>query len=201
MPSAYFMPWGLSVLFMAVMAGGMAVENPAGTPQPGMRAGGGPAGPPPFLQFDTADANHDGKVVLDEFSAGFLKFQKDIFSGLDANGDGFLTKEEMEKDMPPPSPKTEGTPEGTPPSALLPNPPMASSGLPGGPSGKPPVDTLDANKDGKLSIEEFTGAMRPRIEEMFKRFDTDGNGSLNSEEMSLRHGPKRGPRPGPAPEK
>ncbi len=197
----YFVPWGLSVLVMAVMPGGMAEENSTANSKPGMPPGAQSAGPPPFLQFDKADANHDGKVMLDEFSAGFLKFQKDIFSGLDANGDGFLTKEEMEKDMPPPPPKTEGKPEGTPPSALLPNPPMAGGGLTGGPAGKPPVDTLDANKDGKLSIEEFTGAMKPRIEEMFKRFDADGNGSLNSGEMSLKHGPKRGPRPSPEPEK
>ena len=47
--------------------------------------------------MDQADTNHDGKVSHDEFKAAHEKRMEEMFKKLDANGDGFIDKEEMRK--------------------------------------------------------------------------------------------------------
>lgn len=67
--------------------------------------GPGHDGTPRGGGFEQDDVNNDGKVSQDEFSG-----PEDLFTKLDANGDGFITKGEINKrgggqNGPPPPPK------------------------------------------------------------------------------------------------
>lgn len=52
-----------------------------------------------FPDFDTMDANHDGKVTKEEFMASLTADQKKIgervFAARDANKDGVITRDEL----------------------------------------------------------------------------------------------------------
>lgn len=47
--------------------------------------------------LEQADTNHDGKVSLEEFKAAHEKRVEAMFKKIDANGDGFIDKDEMRK--------------------------------------------------------------------------------------------------------
>lgn len=57
---------------------------------------GGPEGMPGKM-MEEADTNHDGKISFDEFKAAHEKRMQEQFKHMDANGDGFVDKTEMEK--------------------------------------------------------------------------------------------------------
>ena len=46
-------------------------------------------------RFNAMDANKDGKITYDEYSAGYQKSIKSSFERRDRNGDGALTKDEF----------------------------------------------------------------------------------------------------------
>lgn len=65
----------------------------------------------------------------------------------------------------------------------------------------PTFEGLDTNKDGKLSKEEvaaffagFTGGggQGPNVDQIFARWDKDGDGSVSKEEFETRPRPQRG---------
>lgn len=60
-------------------------------------AGQSQAGARCEARFDALDANHDGKVTLQEFQRSTSNDSKaeKVFQSRDSNGDGVVTKEEM----------------------------------------------------------------------------------------------------------
>ncbi len=80
-----------------------------------------PPGPPPDGAGSRArpprpedlDANQDGNVTREEFTAGWTRFAQEQFTGLDANRDGVLSKEELSK-MRGPRPGGAGAPPSPP---------------------------------------------------------------------------------------
>lgn len=75
-----------------------AQGDPGNNPSPPTPPGGRPGGPPPFMpRPEELDANQDGNVTWDEYSAAWNKVIEKQFKRLDANGDGVLSKEELAK--------------------------------------------------------------------------------------------------------
>jgi len=125
--------------------------------------GGGMRQPPGVDEiFAREDKNEDGLISQDEFGG-----PAEHFSGFDTDGDGYLTREEV--------------------TASLQNPPDRNGGGQGrgngprpGQDGPPELDftTLDANGDGMVSTEEFTGPT-----ELFALIDTDEDGVITEAEL------------------
>ncbi len=167
--------------------GGQGMMPP---PPPFGGPGGGPGGPgggpgmmapPPSLE--EADTNQDGNVTVEEFTAAWNKTIKTMFTHLDANADGVISKEErparpdMGRGQRGPGEGRRGGPGEGP--GRGPKPPLPSK------------EELDTNKDGQVSQEEFVAGMTQANLKLFKRFDTDANGTLSAEELqkALEPGP------------
>lgn len=61
----------------------------------------------------------------------------------------------------------------------------------GKPQGRPGIEKLDLDKDGKVTREEFEAAGRERAEKAFAKLDANGDASISKEEF-LANGPERG---------
>jgi Ca2+-binding EF-hand superfamily protein len=103
------------------------------------------------------DANEDGKISREEF-----KGPGPLFDRLDADKDGFLTKEEAGR-------RIEGGPA---PATPRPQPPAAKDE-----PLAPRLQAMDANEDGKISRQEFRGP-----EGFFGRLDADDDGFITGAE-------------------
>ncbi len=131
---------------------------------------------PDGIDLKKLDSNGDGKIDFDEFKAAeWVKRlpeerQQNIFKRFDTDGDGKLSQEELK-----PRPRPDGGGGGD------------------GPRG-PRLQELDRNQDGKIDFEEFkTDEFIKRLPEerqqnMFKRFDTDGDGFLTPKDHPQRDG-------------
>ena len=123
-----------------------------------------PPPPPPFAFFD---ADHDGML-----SAREIRSASASLAQLDRDGDGKITSDEMRPQRPAnghPVPQGE-FPQGPPPRDMRPVPPL--------------IAALDADRDGTISADELNGAT-----EALKSLDTNGNGTLDPEELRPPHGP------------
>jgi len=100
------------------------------------------------------DLNNDGVVT----SAEMLEHRQAIFSKIDANKDGFLTKEEGEVFKAQMEAKHKMMREA---------------------KAQERFTKADSNGDGKVSAEEFAAQAQAQIAEM----DADGNGELSRREM------------------
>lgn len=149
---------------------------PAGANTP---AAAGQGGRGPGALFDEVDANKDGRATWDE-AWGLVQRR---FAAADADRDGALTRQEAD--------------------ALR---PMGAGRRPEGGAGRqgtPPADqaarrtrfgdvvfrSIDANRDGKVTLDE----VRPAIEARFRGLDADGDNAVTRNELPQR---RQGPRPG-----
>ena len=117
-------------------------------------------------RFKEADKNGDGKVSKDEWPG-----RPEGFARVDKDGDGAISPQEFEAAMRF----------------------MAAMGGGGGGGEKPMMrfERFDANKDGKLSREEFKGD-----DATFKGLDADGDGFLTPQEFEKAAGKRPGKGPG-----
>ena len=163
-------------------------------PPPGGPGGGhGPFGPNP----DQLDANKDGKITNEEYSAAWGTVIAEQFKKLDANSDGSLSKKELEK-APGPGHGPRGGEHGPGDSAGAPPPPPpdghAGGRRPPMRSPRPTAEQLDPNKDGKVTKDEYTLAWVKVVQDQFNTIDTNKDGVLSREEMEKARGPEPGRR-------
>ena len=119
------------------------------------RGFGGPGGAARFDEvFAGLDKNADGVLTQDEVPEKLA----DRIAAADADGDGQVTKEELQAVRP-------------------------GRGGPGGSGGPPPIDQVfersDANGDGKLTQDELP----PQVAERIMKADADGDGAVTKEEL------------------
>jgi len=198
----------LAIFTLPVWAQGGPDDNQMPPPPPGPAGGG----PPPFAPSpEDMDANNDGNVTLDEYTAAWDKVIKERFKKMDANADGQLSKEELAK-RPGPGLRGEGRGpggEGRGPDGgwrgpdrgvgeegpgAGPRPPMDRPERPGFGPPRPSIEEMDTNKDGSVSEDEFSAAWRKLNEVQFRRMDENGDGILSKDELAKCKGPgSRGP--------
>lgn len=108
------------------------------------------------------DANGDGEVTLEEYLAGGL----DRFGIADADGDGFVTKQEL----------------------------VNVAANPGEIRATAMLNRMDTDGDGKVSLAETKAFAEDRAERRFERADADGDGFITAEEAQAVVGDRRGRR-------
>src|ERR1051325_4926450 len=141
---------------LAILMGVTAAASAQDMPPQGV-PGGGPGGGGmrqfQFPQFKDLDKNKDGKLSKDEMPS---EFPPQAFDRLDTNHDGFIDENEW-------------------------NAMRQRFGQGGGGRGfgESLTKFLDANKDGKVSRDEFA-----KMVSLFDQLDTDHNGELSQEELN-----------------
>lgn len=131
-----------------------------------------PAGPDPAALFARLDQDKDGQVTLAEAgSENSTLFNRLVRLG-DKDKDGKLSRDEFvagltQKETP--APAASGVPGG-PPGGFMPNPEMM-------------FGKLDANKDGKVTLDEVPAERKEIFERGMARFDKDGNKAYSLEEF------------------
>ena len=108
--------------------------------------------------FTTLDTDGDGKITTEEFAAASAK----RFAEADANSNGFLSSEEMTAMAVKQREKTREARAARRSERML--------------------TKLDADKDGKLSLEELAAAPGP--ERMLEKLDADSDDALSREEVA-----------------
>lgn len=163
---------------------------------------GGPGGPMGFApRLEALDPDQNGVVTEAEFFAAWRKSLQDHFARMDANGDGVLDKDEMARRPEPPESgarpeRDDGMRQGRRggPGGQDGPPPAGDRPEPGPRPGFPTPEEMDANKDGKITRDEFDLVWDKSLKGQFKRLDANADGSLTAEEMP--RGPGRGQGPG-----
>jgi Ca2+-binding EF-hand superfamily protein len=167
--------------------------------QAGKGRGKGPEGKGP----QDADTDKDGKISFDEFKAakpphaGAAPTDEQVkahFDKMDANKDGFISADERQ----PMGKPGFGGPGGRPHFG------GPGFGGPGGFPGRPghgpkgPTFGADADKDGKITLDELKAAKGPggqtipadKAQAFFDKADTNKDGAITKEDR-----PARGPKP------
>ncbi len=105
--------------------------------------------------FATYDANGDGQITKDEMQAAHEKMRQEHFAKADANGDGAVTLEELKAHM---------------------SKRMADKA-------ERRMKRMDANGDGKITQDEAKARHGKKHDKMFSHMDENGDGMLSKEEF------------------
>jgi len=142
------------------------------TPRPRLPDSARPDGARPDAQmavemFNKLDANSDGKLTEDEVPEGQREGFRRLLANLDDDGDKAVTKDQAPRVI------------------ML----LMQRGGPG-PDFRPDLrmaeqrfNELDANKDGKLTVEEVPPPQREVFEQILQRADDDGDKAITKEQF------------------
>ena len=140
--------------------------------------------------FAQLDANKDGQLTADEIPDDKRRLFERLLRIADKNQDGKLNAEEFaaglkprERPAPPAPPQG---PEGRKPDGPKPD---------GRPGPEMMFKRLDANGDGKITLDEVPEERRERFKKLIERGDKDGDGALSEQEF-IAAMPDPGPGPG-----
>jgi hypothetical protein len=143
-----------------------------------------PPGPRPHDPMAMFDADRDGNISLAEIRDGSAR----LFQSIDVNGDGRVTKDEMQAHHA----KMMGAHRGPPPGGHMGPPPGGHMGPPpGAPHGPPRFEDLDSDHDGAITPAEF----QSHLEQHFTQVDTNHDGVLSHDELAAAHRGMHPPRP------
>lgn len=152
----------ITVLLGSLYAAGVAVAAPASS-----------AGDAEL--FNRLDANHDGAIGADEVTSENRSLFERLLRRADANHDKSLSREEFLASLVPSRPERQVEAKE--------------------PANTPQVDAvrymllkLDANKNARIEKDEVPKELRPIFEIMLERFDNNGDGQMDRQELS-RSGP------------
>ena len=193
MKTSTFLMGGIAIaaVFM-LLSPAWAQDNTGDNARPPMPPQGQPGGGhgPGLPAFEKFDANADGTVTFEEFSAALKKTHTEDFMNFDADGNGVLSKDELPKG---PRPRPGSGPEGAGQGDAG-RPPMPPGDRPGGGPGTPPPrpEDLDSDGDCTVTINEFSAAWAKTDHGLFTRLDADSDGQLSKEELAKARGPRHG---------
>ncbi len=160
----------LYVMAALAAAGAMSLQA-ADEPKPEGRPEGGRG---PGMNMDK---DGDGKVTVAEFASGSSERAKRRFSRADADQDGKVTEAELKA--------VAQQVAGLPADSDRPRPEL------------PTFAELDANKDGSVTLEEYSAHALAKAEARAKEMDKNGDGVLSKDEVPMFGGPRhQGPPPG-----
>ena len=155
-----------ALLAAAAMAAALpALAQPATPP-----AGAGQGARGPGALFDEVDANKDGRATWDE-TWGFVQRR---FAAADSDRDGGLTRQEADALRPTGGRREDGGPNrGSPP---------ADQGARRARFGDVIFRSIDANRDGRVTLDE----VRPAVEARFRGLDADADNAVTRNELPQR---------------
>jgi Ca2+-binding EF-hand superfamily protein len=129
-------------------------------------------------RFDKMDANHDGRLTLDEIQAAHRERAAQHFAAKDVNKDGKLTKDELPNMPDEVFARLDTNKDG----ALTPDELAAKAGRFQEFAAKR-FQHEDTNGDGAITKDEVLAAADKR----FTRMDTNGDGVITQDEMKAHH--------------
>lgn len=183
--------FGAGALLPHLMVSQIAVAEEA-------KPGQNPAGQNPAERFNRLDSNKDGKLTLDELPDEARDRLRPVFERLVKTE---LNQEDFTKAAERAGGREGGPPNGQGPAGGRPGGGPGQGGGPngqGGGAGGPPPDPaemfsrLDANKDGKLTVDELPEQAKERLSPLFQRL---GKTELTREDF-MKAAEQRGNRPG-----
>ncbi len=167
-----------ALLAAAALAAALPAWAQPAAPPPGGGANQGQGARGPNALFDEIDANKDSRATWDET----WSFVQRRFNAADANRDGGLTRQEAEA-LRPANRRSGGPQQGGGGAA-----PSADQAARQSRFSDVVFRSLDANRDGRVTLDE----VRPAIEARFRGLDADGDNAVARAELPQR---RQGPRP------